>query len=141
MEEPINPDLFVPFNGRRIYVCCETCLEKVREEPARYAQIVAQTVDPQEDEETAGAEEDKKDSAGAVEERPAQSTCPIMGFAVNKDLYADVKGKRVYVCCPPCRQKVKADPDAALKTIRKRGERAVDVPEGEGGGRDEAHER
>ncbi len=51
-----------------------------------------------------------------------QTKCPIMGDKVNPDIYADVNGKRVYVCCKGCIAKVTADPDAALATIKANGE-------------------
>ena len=28
-----------------------------------------------------------------------QTTCPVMGNPINKDIYADYSGKRVYFCC------------------------------------------
>ena len=39
-----------------------------------------------------------------------QTACPIMGGKVNKGLYADVAGYRIYVCCAGCLDAVKADP-------------------------------
>ena len=35
----------------------------------------------------------KKSSAGSP-----QQFCPVMGGKINKDLYADYEGKRVYFC-------------------------------------------
>ncbi len=31
-----------------------------------------------------------------------QTKCPVMGGLINKNLYADYQGNRVYFCCPPC---------------------------------------
>ncbi len=39
-----------------------------------------------------------------------QKTCPIMGNPVNKDLYAEYKGKKVYFCCAGCKPIFEADP-------------------------------
>ena len=50
-----------------------------------------------------------------------QTTCPIMGGKIIKANYADVKGKRIYVCCPPCIDKVKADPDKYIKQMEAEG--------------------
>lgn len=51
-----------------------------------------------------------------------QTTCPVMGGKINKKLYADVKGHRVYVCCAGCIKPIKADPDKYIKKIKDNGE-------------------
>ena len=35
-------------------------------------------------------------------EGKAQTHCPIMGGAINKDVYVDYKGMRIYFCCAGC---------------------------------------
>jgi YHS domain-containing protein len=45
--------------------------------------------------------------AAAIE----QTTCPIMGQAINKDVFVEYKGKKVYFCCAGCEQKFNADPE------------------------------
>lgn len=42
-------------------------------------------------------------------ELAAQTTCPVMGGTINKELYVDKDGKRIYVCCEACIEKLKAD--------------------------------
>ena len=40
-----------------------------------------------------------------------QTTCPVMGGQkINKALYVDVKGYRIYVCCKGCIDVIKVDP-------------------------------
>jgi YHS domain-containing protein len=39
-----------------------------------------------------------------------QKTCPVMGGKINKDVYADYEGKRVYFCCDACISTFKKDP-------------------------------
>ena len=40
-----------------------------------------------------------------------QATCPVMkGNPVNKSLFVDAEGYRIYVCCGGCVQAVQADP-------------------------------
>jgi hypothetical protein len=51
----------------------------------------------------------------------AQQTCPVMGGKINKKQYADVKGKRIYVCCAGCIAKIKADPDKYIKKLESSG--------------------
>jgi YHS domain-containing protein len=36
MKSPIDRELFVDFEGKRVYVCCSTCLAAVRKDPAKY---------------------------------------------------------------------------------------------------------
>lgn len=50
-----------------------------------------------------------------------QETCPLTGEKINKAYYADVKGKRIYVCCPACLQSVKKEPDKYLKMYAEKG--------------------
>ena len=63
-------------------------------------------------------------AAQAVEKKAEpkkQTTCPVMGGKINKAQYADVKGKRIYVCCPGCIGKIKADPDKYIKQLEAEG--------------------
>ena len=54
-----------------------------------------------------------------------QSTCPVMGTPINKKLFVDANGYRIYVCCEGCIGKVKADPAKYIEKIKASGE----VPE------------
>jgi len=40
-----------------------------------------------------------------------QETCPVMGAAINKDLFTEYKGKKVYFCCEGCEEKFLANPE------------------------------
>lgn len=40
-----------------------------------------------------------------------QKTCPIMGGTIDKNIYTEYKGKRVYFCCAGCQEKFKANPE------------------------------
>lgn len=57
-----------------------------------------------------------------------QTTCPVMGGKINKAQYADAKGKRIYVCCPGCIGKIKADPDKYIKQLEKQGVTLDTIP-------------
>ena len=58
--------------------------------------------------------------AGETAEK-AQTKCPVMGGKINKAQYADVQGKRIYVCCVGCIAKIKADPDTYIKQLEAEG--------------------
>ncbi len=52
--------------------------------------------------------------AAAVE----QTTCPIMeGSAINKALFVEYKGKKVYFCCPGCEDKFTAEPEKYIAKL------------------------
>jgi YHS domain-containing protein len=51
--------------------------------------------------------------AAAIE----QKTCPVMGNPINKDLFVEYKGKKVYFCCPECIEKFKAEPEKYIAKL------------------------
>ena len=63
--------------------------------------------------------------------KKAQTLCPAMNSEINKKLFVDVKGKRIYVCCPPCKKKIKADPDKYIKILEGKGVKIEDAPKPE----------
>ena len=38
----------------------------------------------------------------AAEGGKAQTNCPVQGGEIDKEVFVDVDGKRVYFCCPGC---------------------------------------
>ncbi len=50
-----------------------------------------------------------------------QTECPILGEKIDKSLFVDFKGKRIYVCCAGCIEKVKADPAKYIKEMEAKG--------------------
>lgn len=60
-----------------------------------------------------------------------QTRCPVMGGPIDKALYVDIKGKRVYLCCAACEAAVRAEPDKYLKKIERRGESVAETPANE----------
>ncbi len=70
----------------------------------------------------------KKAKAPETEVIKVQTTCPVMGNPINKSLYTDVDGKRVYVCCQGCIAAIKADPDKYLAKIAAKGETVAETP-------------
>lgn len=62
-----------------------------------------------------------KDTAVAPKLKP-QTSCPVMNGSINKKLFVDYKGKRIFVCCGGCIAEVKKDPDAAIKKLAEVGQ-------------------
>ncbi|MFC1569721.1 hypothetical protein ACFL4L_05765, partial [bacterium] len=50
-----------------------------------------------------------------------QTVCPVMGEEINKDVYVDHEGSRVYLCCQACVDAFKKDPDTYLKKMKDAG--------------------
>lgn len=50
-----------------------------------------------------------------------QASCPMMGGAINKSLYVDHDGKRVYVCCNDCLAGVTKDPAKFISKLEAEG--------------------
>ena len=46
-----------------------------------------------------------------------QKTCPVMDGPINKELYTEYKGKKVYFCCAGCKEKFEADPEKYLDKL------------------------
>ena len=65
-------------------------------------------------------------AVGAKE--PNQVKCPVLGSPVNKKIYTDYQGKRIYFCCPPCIEEFKKNPDKFMKQIEKEGVVLEDAP-------------
>jgi len=59
----------------------------------------------------------------------SQTTCPVMEGKVDKSLYADVNGYRIYVCCSGCINEVKKDPDKYIKKLHEMGVEIEKAPE------------
>jgi YHS domain-containing protein len=39
-----------------------------------------------------------------------QTTCPVMGSPIDKNIFIEYQGKKVYFCCKGCPEMFKADP-------------------------------
>ena len=51
----------------------------------------------------------------------AQAKCPTTGSKINKSLYVDHDGKRIYVCCKGCLAPIKKDPAKFIKKLEAEG--------------------
>ena len=57
--------------------------------------------------------ESTKQIASVVE----QTTCPVMDKAINKNMFTEYKGKKVYFCCPGCKEKFEKDPEKYIAKL------------------------
>lgn len=100
MGGAIDKNLYVDYNGKRVYMCCKGCEGALKKDPEKYI---------------------KKLEAEGVTLAKIQTTCPVMGGDVDKALYVDHNGKCVYVCCEGCIGAVKADPSKYIKKLEDGG--------------------
>jgi YHS domain-containing protein len=52
-----------------------------------------------------------------VAEAIEQKTCPVMEGAINKELFTEYKGKKVYFCCPGCKEKFLEEPEKYISKL------------------------
>lgn len=62
-------------------------------------------------------------------EAKKQTHCPICKMEIQKDLYVDYRGKRVYFGCAGCPDKFKANPEKYIKQMEDAGIVLEDAPE------------
>ncbi|HKK32064.1 MAG TPA: YHS domain-containing protein, partial [Desulfomicrobiaceae bacterium] len=58
-----------------------------------------------------------------------QTKCPVMGYTINKEIYADYEGKRVYFCCGSCISEFKKNPEKYIKKLEEQGVDLKKVPD------------
>jgi YHS domain-containing protein len=65
---------------------------------------------------TATAEEVKK-TAETMAASMEQTVCPVTGDKIDKNVFVDYKGKKVYFCCADCKAKFEAEPEKYLPKL------------------------
>jgi YHS domain-containing protein len=50
-----------------------------------------------------------------------QENCPVMGGKINKSIYTDYSGKRIYFCCNACPEPFKKEPEKYMKKMEAEG--------------------
>jgi YHS domain-containing protein len=46
-----------------------------------------------------------------------QTTCPVMGGPINKDVFIEYQGKKVYFCCEQCKADFEKNPEKYLAKL------------------------
>jgi len=63
----------------------------------------------------------QKKTPGMTQAAGTQSRCPITGEPVNRDLFVDHAGKRIYVCCAGCLAEVSRNPEKYVRELESQG--------------------
>jgi Cu(I)/Ag(I) efflux system membrane fusion protein len=64
--------------------------------------------------------ESEERGAGSGEPK-LQTLCPVMGGEINKEVFADYHGLRIYFCCAGCDSTFREDPEKYLKQMEAEG--------------------
>jgi len=132
-DEIQNKDVKGRFFNRTVYFCCPDCLSDAKKNPSAYikrtqaAQVAATKNLPKSeghhgDHQDQNQKDDKKQDSKDAEKKflgkgDGDTTCPVTGDTVNKDLKYEVNGRVFYVCCESCADVVKKNPDLFLKPV------------------------
>ena len=46
-----------------------------------------------------------------------QTICPVMAAPINKEIYVEYKGKKVYFCCAGCKEEFDKDPEKYIAKL------------------------
>ena len=57
-----------------------------------------------------------------------QAKCPVLGGNVDKNVYADYKGYRIYFCCKGCDEEFKKNPEKYLEKLKAEGVKLEKTP-------------
>ena len=68
-------------------------------------------------------------SLWAVDPKP-QTLCPVLAGNIDKNVYVDYQGKRIYFCCLGCDAEFKKDPEKYLKKLQEEGVTLEPAPAG-----------
>lgn len=97
--KPINKEVYVDYQGQRVYFCCNACPDKFRKDPEKYF-----------------AQFEKE----GIELENIQKACPVSGEELGEHGEPSVihyKGRTVKFCCPACEKPFKAEPDKYLNSM------------------------
>ncbi|NOZ19767.1 MAG: YHS domain-containing protein [Planctomycetes bacterium] len=97
MGNKIRRSIYVDYQGKRVFFCCSACLSSWVGNPAKYMKKLVEQ--------------------GVQLEPVPQEKCPIMGGNINRKLFVDYKGHRVYFCCESCPAKFREDPEKYMKRL------------------------
>ncbi len=99
-EELEDRDLWVDYQGHRVYLCCKKCNKKFQAFPDRYLfEMYQQGVAPEN----------------------VQETCPVSGDDLeDRDNFVQYLNLRIYTCCKKCKRKVAKDPATWLDELEGR---------------------
>ena len=116
MGNPVDPEIYVDYEGRRIGFCCPGCDRVFLEDPEKYLKKLDADLAGR------GAEEAEPDPGTAEEpldeDRPPENEiCPVMGNPVDPEIWVDHEGRRIGFCSPGCDRVFLEDPAKYMQKV------------------------
>jgi len=96
MGGKIDSTYYTDIQGQRIYHCCNGCSAKLIADPNTYF---------------------KKAAEDGILFENIQTKCPVNGKPIDKSIYLDYQGRRVYFAGEKCTDKFLKDPDKYLDKL------------------------
>ncbi len=96
MGNEINKEVYLDYQGQRVYFCCPGCPANFKKDAEKYMEAMAEQ---------------------NILLESVQKACPVSGEPINKEIYSDYKGRRVYFCGKGCQTAFQATPEAFLKKL------------------------
>lgn len=94
MGEPVDFNIFTMADDGPVYFCCKSCVKKYQNAPGEFADKVAE-------------------QRALLKKLPrVQVVCPISGKPIDKSVFTEQSGEKVYFCCADCKAKFADDPAA-----------------------------
>ena len=90
---------------------------KKSEPPAPPEGETAEAVAPSLSEAVEAAKSSASEATEAVVAKLEQTMCPIMDAAIDKAIFIEYQGKKVYFCCAGCEEKFKEEPEKYLAKL------------------------
>jgi YHS domain-containing protein len=92
MGEPIDFSVSTMTDDGPVYFCCASCVEKFQKNPQKHAEKVAAQRE-------------------LLRNRPRiQVNCPLSGEPIDRKVFTEQNGKKVYFCCAGCKAKYEKEP-------------------------------
>ena len=90
-----------------------------KSEPAPPAAPAVTTQSHEGHQHAAASTEPAEQTVAAAEQTAVaeQTTCPVMGGAIDKNIFIEYKGKKVYFCCPGCEEQFKKEPEKYIAKL------------------------
>ncbi len=90
MADPIDFSVKSMTDDGPVYFCCKMCVKKFAKQPTKYSEKAAE-------------------QKAALAKMPrVQVSCPLSGEPIDKKMFVEVVGTKVYTCCGDCKSKYAA---------------------------------
>jgi YHS domain-containing protein len=96
MGEKISLSVYADYQGKRIYFCCPGCIAEFKKTPENMVK--------------------QMESKGIILDA-AQVACPVTGGKVDRQIYVDHGGRRIYFSSKDCVAKFNVAPEQYVKKL------------------------